>query len=114
MAETPKPRASHGWQIWFGELFDARWRDLRNRVRRLKAELDGRGFATHPEVKLFAALVLSAAFGRSQDSSSPVKGEAGRGMGFAEAPLPEPHPLPDPPLEGEGEMTESFARQWQL
>ncbi len=57
MAETPTPRASHGWQIWFGELFDARWRALRDRVRCLKLELDQNDFAVHPEVKLFAALV---------------------------------------------------------
>lgn len=57
MAEAAKPRASHGWQIWFGELFDARWRALRENVRRLKAELEAGDFAAHPEVKRFAALV---------------------------------------------------------
>jgi len=52
-----KPRTSQGWQIWFGELFDARWRALRERVRQLKTALDEGDFAAHPEVKLFAALV---------------------------------------------------------
>lgn len=57
MTEAVKPRQSHGWQIWFGELFDARWRALRDRIKHLKAELDGSHFAAHPDVKLFAALV---------------------------------------------------------
>lgn len=54
---TEAARQSHGWQLWFGELFDKRWRDLRNRVKTLKAQLDAEQFAAHPEVKLFAALV---------------------------------------------------------
>lgn len=57
MAETAKPRESHGWQIWFGELFDTRWRALRVRVKQLKADLGDSDFASHPDVKLFAALV---------------------------------------------------------
>ena len=57
MVEVAPPRESHGWQIWFGELFDARWRALRERVKRLKIELDESSFASHPEVKLFATLV---------------------------------------------------------
>ena len=39
MGEAARPRESHGWQLWFGELFEVRWRALRERVRRLKAEL---------------------------------------------------------------------------
>lgn len=57
MTEGLTPRESHGWKIWFGELFDARWRALRDRVKRLKTELDESHFAAHPDVKLFAALV---------------------------------------------------------
>ena len=57
MGEAARPRKSHGWQLWFGELFEARWRALRARVRRLKAELGESEFAAHPDVKLFAALV---------------------------------------------------------
>lgn len=57
LADAASARVSHGWQIWFGELFDARWRALRARVKQLKAELGESGFASHPEVKLFAALV---------------------------------------------------------
>ena len=57
MTELAKPRANHGWQIWFGELFDARWRTLLDRVKRLKAELDESHFASRPDVKMFAALV---------------------------------------------------------
>ncbi|MBI3523178.1 MAG: type II toxin-antitoxin system YhaV family toxin [Betaproteobacteria bacterium] len=57
MNEGAKPRESNGWQIWFGELFDVRWRTLRDRVKHLRAALDKRHFASHPEVKLFAALV---------------------------------------------------------
>ena len=55
--DVAKTRESYGWQIWFGELFDARWRVMRERVRRLKAELGEAEFAAHPDVKLFAALV---------------------------------------------------------
>lgn len=50
-------RQSHGWEIWFGELFDARWRVLREQVKHLKATLDTRAFNAHPDAKLFAALV---------------------------------------------------------
>jgi toxin YhaV len=50
-------RQSLGWSLWFTELFDARWRLLRERVKRLKATLDAPAFNAHPEVKLFAALV---------------------------------------------------------
>ena len=57
MAEVARPRESYGWQIWFGELFDTRWRALRDQVKRLKAELDENRFASHSDVKLFAALV---------------------------------------------------------
>ena len=57
LTEPARPRTNHGWQIWFGELFDARWRALRDTVKRLKTELDESRFATHPDVKLFAALV---------------------------------------------------------
>ena len=57
MTDLTKPRESHGWQIWFGELFDARWRAQRDRVKHLKTELDESHFASHPDVKLFAALV---------------------------------------------------------
>ena len=57
MTEAAKPRTSHGWQIWFGELFDVRWRTLRDRVKYLKAELDASHFEAHPDVKLFATLV---------------------------------------------------------
>ena len=57
MGEAARPRESHGWQLWFGELFEVRWRALRERVRRLKTELGETDFAAHPDVKLFAALV---------------------------------------------------------
>lgn len=57
MTDAAKPCESHGWQIWFGELFDTRWRLLRERVKHLKAELGDGRFATHPDAKLFAALV---------------------------------------------------------
>ena len=50
-------RQSQGWSLWFTELFDARWRLLRERVKRLKATLDAPAFKAHPDVKLFAALV---------------------------------------------------------
>ena len=50
-------RQSHGWEIWFGELFDARWRALREQVKHLKATLDAKAFQAHPDAKLFAALV---------------------------------------------------------
>lgn len=50
-------RQSQGWSLWFAELFDARWRVLRARVKHLKATLDAQAFKAHPDVKLFAALV---------------------------------------------------------
>lgn len=50
-------RQSQGWSLWFAELFDARWRVLRERVKHLKATLDAPAFNAHPDVKLFAALV---------------------------------------------------------
>ena len=50
-------RQSQGWSLWFTELFDARWRLLRERVKRLKATLDAPAFKAHPDGKLFAALV---------------------------------------------------------
>ncbi len=50
-------RQSQGWSLWFAELFDARWRGLRERVKHLKATLDAQAFNAHPEVKLFTALV---------------------------------------------------------
>ncbi len=50
-------RQSQGFSLWFAEPFDARWRALRERVKHLKATLDGQAFTAHPEVKLFAALV---------------------------------------------------------
>jgi toxin YhaV len=50
-------RQSQGWSLWFTELFDARWRLLRERVKGLKATLDAPSFNAHPDVKLFAALV---------------------------------------------------------
>ena len=50
-------RQSNGWEIWFGELFDARWREIRERVKHLKTTLNKADFNAHPEVKLFAALV---------------------------------------------------------
>ena len=50
-------RQSHGWEIWFGELFDARWRALREQVKHLKATLDAKAFQAHPDAKRFAALV---------------------------------------------------------
>ncbi len=50
-------RQSQGWSLWFAELFDARWRVLRERVKHLKATLDTQAFNAHPDVKLFAALV---------------------------------------------------------
>ena len=50
-------RQSQGWSLWFTELFDTRWRQLRARVKQLKATLDEPAFNAHPDVKLFAALV---------------------------------------------------------
>ena len=50
-------RKSHGWELWFGELFDERWRQARDRVKELKAQLPTETFLAHPDVKLFAALV---------------------------------------------------------
>jgi toxin YhaV len=50
-------RQSQGWSLWFAELFDGRWRVLRERVKHLKATLDAQAFNAHPDVKLFAALV---------------------------------------------------------
>lgn len=50
-------RQSQGWSLWFAELFDARWRELRARVKHLKATVDEPAFNAHPDVKLFAALV---------------------------------------------------------
>ena len=50
-------RQSQGWSLWFAELFVARWRELRARVRHLKATVDEPAFNAHPDVKLSAALV---------------------------------------------------------
>jgi toxin YhaV len=50
-------RQSQGWTLWFTELFDARWRTLRARVKHLRVTLNASAFKAHPDVKLFAALV---------------------------------------------------------
>ena len=50
-------RQSHGWSLWFAELFDARWRELRARVKHLEATVGKPAFNAHLDVKLFAALV---------------------------------------------------------
>ena len=52
-------RQSQGWSLWFAELFDVRWRELRARVKHLKATVDEPAFSAHPDVTLFAALVNS-------------------------------------------------------
>lgn len=56
MAEEAAVRSSHGWELWFGELFAARWASQRKLVKQLKAKLKQSDFEAHPEVKLFAAL----------------------------------------------------------
>lgn len=50
-------RQSNGWEIWFSDIFDARWRQTREQVKHLKTTLNTADFNAHPEVKLFAALV---------------------------------------------------------
>ena len=50
-------RQSNGWEIWFSDVFDARWRQTREQVKYLKTTLNTADFNAHPEVKLFAALV---------------------------------------------------------
>lgn len=50
-------RQSNGWEIWFSDIFDARWRQTREQVKHLKTTLTAADFLAHPEVKLFAALV---------------------------------------------------------
>lgn len=57
MTEEVAVRSSHGWELWFGELFAARWVSQRKLVKQLKAKLKQSDFEAHPEVKLFAALV---------------------------------------------------------
>ncbi len=57
MASLAAARGSHGWELWFGELFAARWALQRKRVKQLKAKLKQSDFESHPDVKLFAALV---------------------------------------------------------
>ena len=52
-------RQSQGWSLWFAELFDARWRELRARVKHLEATVGKPAFNAHLDVKLFAALVNS-------------------------------------------------------
>ena len=49
----------NGWEIYFHQqLFGEQRRELRERVKQLKAELPETDYLTHPDVKLLAAIMI--------------------------------------------------------
>jgi toxin YhaV len=49
----------HGWEIYFHQqLFGEQRRQLRERVKQLKAELPEADYLGHPDVKLLAAVMV--------------------------------------------------------
>jgi toxin YhaV len=47
---------AHGWTILFYTDFQLQWEDLTAKVLKLKARLDPKDFAAHPDVKLLKAI----------------------------------------------------------
>jgi toxin YhaV len=50
-------RQSNGWQIFFTDMFDARWRELRTSARHIEKRQKPEDAAKDADVKLFIALV---------------------------------------------------------
>jgi toxin YhaV len=49
----------NGWEIYFHrQLFGEQWRQLREQVKQLKAELPEPDYLGHPDVKLLAAVMV--------------------------------------------------------
>ena len=54
-----EPIVRNGWEIYFHQqLFGAQRRELRERIKQLKAELPEADYLAHPDVKLLAAVMV--------------------------------------------------------